>query len=135
MHLMSKLLTIIENKLMAIPVEDLSHLDFTDVASSDRHLTTRHPGSLLAELLSELRISQTHLAQEIDCSPRRISQIVHGQRPVTADVALRLGRFFGQSPQFWLNLQNRYDLDHALSAVDKTILTNIHPFARSGSVA
>ena len=56
-------------------------------------------------------ISQYRLAKDISVSPRRINEIVHGKRAITADTALRLGRFFGMSPQFWLNLQNRYDLE------------------------
>ena len=61
--------------------------------------------------LRPMGISQYRLAKDISVSPRRINEIVHGKRAITADTALRLGRFFGMAPQFWLNLQNRYDLE------------------------
>ena len=71
-----------------------------------------HPGEiLLEEFLVPMEISQYRLAKDISVSPRRINEIVHGKRSITADTALRLGRFFGMSPQFWLNLQTRYDLE------------------------
>lgn len=71
-----------------------------------------HPGEILMEeFLEPMGISQYRLAKDISVSPRRINEIVHGKRSITADTALRLGRFFGMTPQFWLNLQNRYDLD------------------------
>jgi addiction module HigA family antidote len=56
-------------------------------------------------------LSQYRLAKDISVPPRRINEIVHGKRSISADTALRLGRFFGISPQFWLNLQTRYDLE------------------------
>lgn len=70
------------------------------------------PGEiLLEEFLKPMGISQYRLAKDISVPPRRINEIVHGKRSITADTALRFGRFFGMSPQFWLNLQNRYDLE------------------------
>ena len=71
-----------------------------------------HPGEvLLADFLEPLAISQYRLAHAISVPPRRINEIVHGARAVTADTALRLARFFGTSEQFWLNLQSRHDLE------------------------
>ena len=71
-----------------------------------------HPGEILIEeFLKPMGISQYRLAKDISVPPRRINEIVHGKRAITADTALRLGRFFGMSPQFWLNLQTRYDLE------------------------
>ena len=71
-----------------------------------------HPGEvLLADFLEPLDVSQYRLAHSISVPPRRINEIVHGKRGVTADTALRLARFFGTSAQFWLNLQARYDLE------------------------
>jgi len=71
-----------------------------------------HPGEILIEeFLKPMGISQYRLAKNISVSPRRINEIVHGKRSITADTALRLGRFFEISPQFWLNLQNRFDLE------------------------
>ena len=71
-----------------------------------------HPGEiLLDEFLEPMGISQYRLAKDTSVPPRRINEIVHGTRSITADTALRLGLFFGMSPQFWLNLQSRYDLE------------------------
>jgi addiction module HigA family antidote len=71
-----------------------------------------HPGEVLAEeLLAPLGLSQYRLAQDLSVPPRRINEIVHGKRGISADTALRLARYFGTSPQFWLNLQARYDLE------------------------
>ena len=71
-----------------------------------------HPGEiLLEEFLEPMGISQYRLAKTISVPPRRINEIVHGKRSITADTALRLGRFFNMSPQFWLNLQTRFDLE------------------------
>jgi len=71
-----------------------------------------HPGEiLLEEFLKPLGISQYRLAKDISVPPRRINEIVHGDRSVTADTALRLARYFGTSDRFWLNLQTRYDLE------------------------
>ncbi|KPK04252.1 MAG: XRE family transcriptional regulator [Gemmatimonas sp. SG8_28] len=71
-----------------------------------------HPGEiLLEEFLEPLEISQYRLAKDISVPPRRINEIVHGLRAITADTALRLARYFGTSERFWLNLQIRYDLE------------------------
>jgi len=78
----------------------------------EKKLPPIHPGEILMEeFLEPMGISQYRLAKDISVPPRRINEIVHGKRGVTADTALRLGRFFGMSPQFWLNLQTRYDLE------------------------
>ena len=79
---------------------------------TNKNLSPIHPGEiLLEEFLRPMGISQYRLAKDISVSPRRINEIVHGKRAITADTALRLGRFFDMSPQFWLNLQNRYELE------------------------
>jgi antitoxin HigA-1 len=70
------------------------------------------PGEILVEeFLKPMGISQYRLAQDIGVPPRRINEIVKGQRTITADTALRQGRYFGMAPQFWLNLQTHYDLE------------------------
>jgi antitoxin HigA-1 len=70
-----------------------------------------HPGEILLEdFMRPLEISARKLAADIDVSPSRISELVRGQRPITADTALRLGIFFGIEPRFWLNLQAEYDM-------------------------
>ena len=71
-----------------------------------------HPGEILMEeFLEPMKISQYRLAKDISVPPRRINEIVHGKRSITADTALRLARFFGTTERFWLNLQVRYDLE------------------------
>ena len=71
-----------------------------------------HPGEiLLEEFLEPMGISQYRLAKSINVSPRRINEIVHGQRSISADTALRLARYFGTSERFWMNLQVRFDLE------------------------
>ena len=69
-----------------------------------------HPGSILSDELTEVGITPTAFAREIDVPPNRISQIIAGKRSITGDTALRLGHWFGVEPQFWLNLQSQYDL-------------------------
>ncbi len=77
-----------------------------------RELAPIHPGEiLLEEFLNPMDISQYRLAKDINVDPRRINEIVHGNRSITADTAFRLGRYFGMSPQFWLNLQSHFDLE------------------------
>ncbi len=77
-----------------------------------------HPGEHLIEILEELGISQYRLAKAINVSPRRVNEIAHGKRSVTADSALRIGKALGMSPEFWLNLQSMYDLEVAQAAID-----------------
>ena len=73
-----------------------------------------HPGEILLEdFLKPMQMSQYHLAKAINVPPRRINEIIHGKRRITADTALRLGRFFSMEAQFWMNLQTRYDLETA----------------------
>lgn len=80
-----------------------------------------HPGEHLKEMLEELGMSQRAFAHQIGISPMRISHVVSGSRPVTAELALLLGKAFGQSPQFWLNLQANYDLKVA----EKSLATKL----------
>jgi addiction module HigA family antidote len=77
-----------------------------------------HPGEVLMEdFIQGFGITQNKLAVSIGVPPRRINEIVHGKRAITADTALRLGKYFGTSAQFWLNLQTHYDLDVAQDRV------------------
>ncbi len=75
--------------------------------------TPIHPGEILADELAELGMSGAELARKICVPPNRISQIVAGKRSISADTALRLGKWFGTGPKIWLNLQQAYDLDLA----------------------
>lgn len=83
--------------------------------------TPIHPGEILADELDELGISATELARTLDVPPNRISQILTCKRAITADTALRLARYFGTSPDFWMNLQQGYELDLARKAIGKAI--------------
>ena len=86
-----------------------------------------HPGEILIEeFLNPMAISQYRLAKDISVAPRRINEIVHGLRAVSADTALRLGRYFGIAPQFWLNLQSRYDLAMAEDRIGDRLVEEVH---------
>jgi len=89
-----------------------------------------HPGEiLLEEFLRPMDISQYRLAKDISVPQRRISEIVHGKRAITADTALRFGRYFKMEAQFWLNLQSRYDLQKAEADLDKRLDKEVIPHA------
>ena len=89
-----------------------------------------HPGEILMEeFLKPMCISQYRLAKDMCVPPRRINEIVHGQRAVSVDTALRLGRFFSVSPQFWLNLQTRYDLETEEDRIGEKVDEEVHVFA------
>jgi addiction module HigA family antidote len=87
-----------------------------------------HPGTYLKELLDELELSHYRLAQDIGVTAMRVSHVVRGQRPVTAELALRLGRYFEQSQRFWLNLQSRYDMDVTEDQVGERVATEVQPY-------
>ena len=79
---------------------------------SNKKMPPVHPGEILKEeFLDEMGITQYKLAKDINVPARRINEIVHQKRAISADTALRLGRYFGMSPQFWINLQSHYDLE------------------------
>jgi addiction module HigA family antidote len=80
-----------------------------------------HPGEYLAEILDELGMSQAEFARRIGVSAMRISHVVRGSRPVTAELALLFGRALGQSPQYWMNLQTTFDLKVAETLVGKQL--------------
>lgn len=91
------------------------------MTTTDKHAPI-HPGEILQEdFLDGFGITQNKLAVSIGVPPRRINEIVHGKRGVTADTALRLAKYFGTSAQFWLNLQTRYELDVAEDLVAEQI--------------
>ena len=89
-----------------------------------------HPGEFLGEILSEMNVSQAEFARGITMSPMRISHIINGTRPVTAELALLLGRAFDQSPQYWLNLQASYDLKNAEASIGDR-LAEVHAFTHA----
>lgn len=99
---------------------------------SKRDFPPIQPGEiLLKEFLEPLGISQYRLAKDIGVTPRRINEIVHGRRAITADTALRLGRFFNMEAQFWLNLQSHYDMEVALDLLQNKLDAEVRPFSRA----
>ena len=92
----------------------------------NRKIPPIHPGEiLLEEFLKPMSLSQYRLANDIKVPPRRINEIVHGKRRITADTALRLAHYFNMTPQFWINLQSHYDLevesDKILDRIEKEV--------------
>jgi antitoxin HigA-1 len=83
---------------------------------SERTIRPVHPGEVLADILDELEISQTKFAESIGVSRRTVNQIVQGRRPVTVDMAIRIGKALGNGPQLWLNLQQKVDIWDAFQA-------------------
>ena len=94
-----------------------------------------HPGEVLLEdFMKPLGISARQLAADIDVSPSCISEVVHGNRPITADTALRLGLFFSMEPRFWMNLQAEYDMRIASRTVQGKIAPRIRVFQPARAV-
>ena len=93
-------------------------------------LSPVHPGEvLLEEFIKPMELSQNRLAISIGVDTRRINEIVLGKRAITADTALRLSRFFDNSPQFWMGLQSQYDLDIAQDQLGKRLEREVRPYA------
>lgn len=89
-----------------------------------------HPGEILAkEFLAPMGISQYRLAKDTSVPPRRINEIVQGKRAITADTALRLARFFGTEPEFWMNLQSHYEIELAAEAIGRRLDSEVKPRA------
>lgn len=89
-----------------------------------------HPGEILQEeFLKPLKITQYRVAKDISVPPRRINEIVHGDRAISADTAIRLARYFGTTAEFWLNLQTHYDLVIENARLEKVIKKNVKIFA------
>lgn len=101
---------------------------------TEEKLNPVHPGEiLLEEFLRPMGLSQNRLALSIGVHPRRINEIVLGKRRITADTALRLSRFFGTSPQFWMGLQSDYDLDVAADDLGDRLEREVRSYASSQS--
>lgn len=97
---------------------------------TDSKLAPIHPGEiLLEEFLEPMGISQYRLAKDLQVPPRRINEIVHGKRRISADTALRLARFFGTSERFWMNLQLRYDLEMEKDRLGDRLDQEVKPMA------
>ena len=92
-----------------------------------------HPGEILMEeFLKPLGISQYRVSKDIHVSARRVNEIAHGHRAISADTALRLARYFGTSERFWLNLQARYDLDIEKDRLGNRLLREVVPLKKAG---
>ena len=101
---------------------------------SKRDFPPIHPGEVLREeFLTPLGISQYRLAKDIHVPARRINEIVLEKRGISADTALRLGRYFGMTPQFWINLQARYDLEVAREGIEERLKKDITPFNKKAA--
>lgn len=88
-----------------------------------------HPGEILKdEFLEPMEISQQQLAEELSVSTQQINEIVQSKQAITAEMALRLGRYFGMSPKFWLNLQGHYDLDVAEDVLSNRLAQEVKPY-------
>ncbi len=97
---------------------------------SKRKLDPIHPGEVLLEdFLKPMGISQYRLAKDINVHPRRINEIVHGNRSISADTALRLSRYFSTSAELWMNLQTNYDLEIARDSLKNRLDREVHPYA------
>jgi addiction module HigA family antidote len=95
-----------------------------------KRLSPVHPGEILREeFMKPLGLSQNRLGRDLGVSPRRINEIVHVKRSVTADTALRLSRYFGVSAEFWLDLQTDYDLDAARDELEEKIAREVKNFS------
>ena len=99
---------------------------------TQKRISPVHPGMYLKELLEELKISQYRLARELGVPAMRINHVVKGKRPLTAELALRLGRYFGQNPRYWMNLQSRYDLDVAEDSLSEQVAREVNPLTATG---
>ena len=97
---------------------------------SDKKIPSIHPGEILfEEFLKPMNISQNKLGRDLGVSPRRINEIIHRKRSITADTALRLATYFGNSPSFWLGLQMDYDLDIAEDTLAEKIKSEVNQTA------
>ena len=112
---------------MAMQNRSKSSIIIKEAALAKRHIAPAHPGVYLKELLDELKLSQYRIAQDLGIPAMRINHVVNGRRPVTAELALRLGRYFGQNPRYWMNLQSRYDMDVAEDALSERVSREVHP--------
>lgn len=108
--------------------DELKTTDLSSVTTGEQ-LPPVHPGMHLLDYIQGAGISQYRLAREIHVPPRRINEIIHGKRGITADTALRLGRYFRTSPQFWMNLQTTYELAVAEAKLGKRLDDEINPVA------
>lgn len=101
---------------------------------NEKKMSPVHPGEiLLEEFLNPTGITQYRLAKDINVPPRRINEIIHGKRAITANTALRLGKYFNMSPQFWINLQSHYDLEVETDNISDELESEVKVFEAPNS--
>jgi antitoxin HigA-1 len=116
---------------MTIRRSDVGTTKFGNILSG-RRLAAVHPGDvLLKEFIEPLGLTRYRVAKSIGVAQRRLDEICSGKRAVTADTAIRLGRFFSVEPQLWMNLQAQYDLEAAEQRLGPTVRSNIIPLRRA----
>lgn len=113
-----------------MPLSLKSSITTEEFSMVKKGLPAIHPGEYLVETLEELGMSQAQFARVIGVSPMRVSHVIKGARPVTAELALLFGRAFDQTPQYWLNLQADFDLKNAEATIGKR-LVSIHSVAHA----
>lgn len=114
---------------MTIGRKTLATIDFSSV-STGKKLKPVHPGEVLAkDFIEPMKLTRYRVAKAINVPQRRVDEICSGQRAMSADTALRLGRLFGIDPQFWMNLQGQYDLEIARRGLRKRLEAEITPLA------
>lgn len=103
------------------------HMTSNSPSTTSKKLRPVHPGEILKESLEGLGLSMNRLSQEMHVPANRISAIVAGQRSITGETALRLGRYFGTTPAYWMNMQARYDLETARDEWESRIEFEVRP--------
>ncbi len=103
---------------------------------NEQKIAPVHPGEVLLEdFMKPLGLSQYRLAKEMNVYPRKVNEIVHGKRSITADTALRLARYLGTSPEVWMNLQALYDLETTRDKIEQAIIQEVTPRRREDEMA
>ncbi len=111
-----------------------SQIIIEEINMSGQRISPVHPGAYLKEILEEFGLSQQRIAEDLGLKPVRISHIINSRRPITPEIALRLGRYFGQNPRYWLNLQSRYDMDTAYDTLYEQIVREVHPMTEAADI-
>ncbi len=117
-----------EKGVMSIHGKDLKNTDFSDIVVGEEKILIP-PGVFLKEILEEFDLSQAEFAEAAGISPMRVSHVINGTRPITADLALRFGRVLGQPPQYWISLQSTFELEKAERSIGSS-LSEIRPLKR-----
>jgi antitoxin HigA-1 len=101
------------------------------MASKTKHLAPIHPGEALKSVLDDAQLSANAVALALRIPANRLTEIINGKRSISADTAMRLGRYFGTSSQMWMNMQSQYDLEVAEAALAEKIDSEVRPYGKS----